>query len=117
MNRSKSLKKRKYTRNRRRVQLLIMMVCFLICIGTVMHISATKIGAESDISKITYKYYKSYYVEDGDTLWSIAKAHISDEYPDVDAYITEVKNINGLYGNDLKQGSHICIPYYSMEHK
>lgn len=116
MDRSKSLK-RKNTRNRRRVQLLIMMVCFLICIGCVVRISATKIGAESDISRITYKYYKSYYVESGDSLWSIAKEHMTDEYPDVDAYITEVKKINGLYGDDLKHGSHICIPYYSMEHR
>ena len=116
MNKSHHFRRRN-TRNRRRIQLIILMICFLICLGTAVKISATKIGAESDISKITYKYYKSYYVESGDTLWSIAQEHITEEYPDTDAYITEVKKINGLFGNDLRQGSHICIPYYSTEHK
>lgn len=112
-----SMKRRRNTRNRRRIQLIAMFVCFLLCTGFAVQNSARKIDAESDLTRISYKYYKSYYVETGDSLWSIAKEHISDEYSDINEYIAEVKQINHLQGDAVKQGSHICIPYYSMEHK
>ena len=111
------MKRRRNTRNRRRLQLLTMIVCFLLCTGFAVQNSARKIDAESDLNRITYKYYKSYYVETGDSLWSIAKENISEEYANIGEYIAEVKDINHLKGNTLTQGSHICIPYYSTEHK
>ncbi|MGI6008200.1 MAG: LysM peptidoglycan-binding domain-containing protein [Ruminococcus sp.] len=111
------MRRRKNTRNRRRIQLIITFLCFLFCTGFMIQNSARKIGAESDLSRITYKYYKSYYIETGDSLWSIAKEHMTDEYSDINEYIAEVKKINHLSDNTVKQGTHICIPYYSMEHK
>jgi LysM repeat protein len=111
------MKRRKNTRNRRRIQLIAMFACFLFCTCFVIQNSARKIDAESDLSRITYKYYKSYYVETGDSLWSIAEEYISDEYSDINEYIAEVKQINHLKGDRVKQGSHICIPYYSTEHQ
>ena len=87
------MKRRRNTRNRRRLQLLTMFVCFLLCTGFAVQNSARKIDAESDLNRITYKYYKSYYVETGDSLWSIAKENISEEYANIGEYIAEVKGI------------------------
>ncbi len=110
------MKRRRRTRNRRRIQLIVTAVSFLILSTALISFSADKIGAQSDISKITYKYYTSHYVERGDSLWSIAKEYMTDEYTSVEAYISEVQKINSLRGTKLQQGSHICVPYYSMEH-
>lgn len=63
-----------------------------------------------------YKYYTSVQVEDGDSLWSIAK-----EYSDVDSYasytdyIDEVKQINHISGDDIHAGEYLTIPYYSAQ--
>lgn len=107
----------KRTRKRRRVQLVIMAIGFLILGMTLFHVSAGQISAESDIDTITYKYYTNIYVERGDSLWSIAEAYITDEYRNVDAYIDEVKQINHIKGSQIDHGQYLCVPYYSSEHK
>lgn len=63
-----------------------------------------------------YKYYTSVEVQAGDSLWSIAQ-----EYADIDAYhsyrdyISEVKQINHLTGEDIHAGQYLTVPYYSEE--
>ena len=110
------MKRRRRTRNRRRIQLTVTAVPFLILSAVLIQFSADKIGAQSDISKITYKYYTSHYVERVESLWSIAQEYMTDEYRSVEAYISEIQDINGLHGTKLQQGSHICVPYYSLKH-
>lgn len=65
----------------------------------------------------TYKYYTSISIEQGDTLSSIAKAYISTEYSSIDEYISEVKFINHIDGDNIIAGNHIIVPYYSEEIK
>mgnify|MGYP003505932953 CR=1 FL=1 len=49
---------------------------------------------------VTYKYFKSYEVDNDDTLWSIAKEHIDYQYyNDVNEYLVEEKNIEQLFKN------------------
>lgn len=111
------MRKRKNTRNRRRVQLVILCFSFIFTAIFLFNISAVEINAESDLTRSTYKYYTSVYVERGDSLWSIAEKYITKEYKNIDMYINEVKSMNDIKGNDLQHGSYICIPYYSSEHK
>ncbi len=111
------MKRKHRNRTRRKLCILLSITGFLPCLCVTMKISASTISADSDISKITYKYYTSYYVEAGDTLWSIAKDNMTEEYPDVNSYIHEIKRINHIHGDLVPQGSYLSIPYYSMEHK
>ena len=110
------MKRRRRTRNRRRIQLTVTAVSFLILSAALIQFSADNIGAQSDISRMTYKYYTSHYIERGESLWTIAQQYITDDYASVDTYISEIREINGLHGTKLQQGSHICVPYYSTEH-
>lgn len=65
-----------------------------------------------------YKYFTSVQVKDGDTLSSIARSHMSDEYSSVGDYIAEVASINHLDEDcHIVKGSHIIIPYYSVLEK
>ena len=58
------------------------------------------------------RHYTTYTVKYGDTLWDIASdmCSINPEYPDVRVYISDVREINGIY--DIKACDVIRLPYY-----
>ncbi|MDE6904238.1 MAG: LysM peptidoglycan-binding domain-containing protein [Lachnospiraceae bacterium] len=60
-----------------------------------------------------YKYYTSIAVEKGDTLWGIASHYITPGYSDISEYISEVKSLNHLTGDEIYAGEYLTIPYYS----
>lgn len=64
-------------------------------------------------SEISCKYYTSIEVQSGDTLWSIASDHITEEYSDMNAYIDEVCSINKISQDEIHAGQYLTIPYYS----
>ena len=64
-------------------------------------------------SEISCKYYTSIEVQSGDTLWSIASDHITEEYRDMNAYIDEVCSINKISQDEIHAGQYLTIPYYS----
>lgn len=51
-------------------------------------------------------------IQQGDTLWSIAKDHITDEYNDINDYIEEIMYTNNLNSDKIHAGNHIIVPYY-----
>ena len=75
-------------------------------------ISASSSSATTEHTKELY--YTSVEVESGDTLWSIAEEYMSAEFDDVDDYIKEVKQINGLHSDTIHAGSYIMVPYYEI---
>lgn len=72
-------------------------------------------GKEGRVNASTHneKYFKCVDVEYSDTLWSIAEENMSEEYASVEAYITEVKNINGLTSDKIYSGATLVVPYYA----
>lgn len=51
-------------------------------------------------------------IQQGDTLWSIAKAHMTDEYNDINCYIEEIMFTNSLCSDKIHAGNYIIVPYY-----
>lgn len=86
---------------------------FLILLITFITLTVTMItiNVQGQTEPAT-KLYTTISVEEGDTLWDIAKGHYSNEYPDFNAYIDEVKQINGMKDDNIKKGSYLVIPYY-----
>ncbi len=66
-----------------------------------------------------YKYYTSYYVQEGDTLWSIADDYLDEgENYTRETWIKEVRQMNGLdWECHIRTGQHLSVPYYSKEYK
>lgn len=64
---------------------------------------------------VTYKYYTTIQVEQGDTLWSIAAEYMTDGYDEIRDYIAEVRRLNHLYNDRIYDGKYLTIPYYSTE--
>ena len=60
------------------------------------------------------KKFTSIQVKKGDSLWSIAKEHMGDEYDTVDDYIDEVCETNHIYDRQITDGMYLVIPYYTV---
>lgn len=97
----------------RRNFLVIIMTCCLVTAFS-LSISSFASNAKDETSAVSYKYYKSITIENGDTLWSIATQHMdSEHYDSVNDYINEVKQMNTLANDDITYGQSLIIPYYS----
>lgn len=60
-----------------------------------------------------HKLIASVEVKQGDTLWEIASAYISEEYDSINEYIQEIKATNGMASDEIHAGNYIIIPYYA----
>ena len=61
------------------------------------------------------KHIISVKIEEGDSLWSIAKQYITSEYNDIGDYIHEIKKANGLKSDTIHAGCYIIVPCYVEE--
>lgn len=68
-------------------------------------------------SPMSYKYFKSIYISQGDTLWSIAEENMDEHYADINDYINEVKSMNSLTSDHIVCGSYLIVPYFSNEYR
>lgn len=64
-----------------------------------------------------YKYYTSIRVEPGDTLWEIADRYLCEQSGSREAYIQELKQVNGLNNSQIQAGQYLTVIYYSTEYK
>lgn len=59
-----------------------------------------------------YKSYTSIEIRPGDSLWSIASEHMTEEYESVRDYVKEIKSLNDLKSDEIHAGKFLLIPYY-----
>lgn len=58
------------------------------------------------------KIYTSIQIEEGDSLWSIAKDYYTDDFSDYNELIDEIKSINNMKDDNIKTGCYIIVPHY-----
>ncbi len=80
--------------------------------GIIFFAGSTK--SRSKAGNASEKYFTCYTIQAGDSLWSIAEDHMTEEYSSVNQYIDEVISINGLTSSDIVSGTSIVIPYYEI---
>lgn len=87
-----------------------------IIVAAILYVSVSHIGtAEADATNASTKYYTCIEVESGDSLWSIAEEHITEEYSSVQEYVDEVVQINNLTNeSSITAGTNLLIPYYRV---
>ena len=105
------------SRNRRivvrRQKIALVSVAFIALATIICIFLSGAVRTQAAPSEISCKYYTSIEVQSGDTLWSIASDHITEEYRDMNAYIDEVCSINKISQNEIHAGQYLTIPYYS----
>ena len=88
---------------------------FLICLVSVFTIIAgcavfgnmRSSAHDANISDNTV--YTSISIKPGDTLWSIAEAYLPDDMTSVPEYISELKKLNGLRGDNIQSGMNLIV--------
>ena len=106
------IKKRQLAKRR---MILLLAALFVITVGSIVcgSIFSSAKNPASDIPQ--YKYYKSITIEQGDSLWSIAQEYRSSEYKDVQEYIDEIVQLNGLTSKTIHEGQHLIVAYYDTD--
>lgn len=69
---------------------------------------ATKVTAANN-SRLSYQ---SVSVSKGDTLWSVAKDHYTQEWGSLSDYLKEIKRCNALTSEEITAGSSLLVPIY-----
>ena len=107
----------KASKRRRQVELkrlFLAMFAAVIVAGCSLFVGAELVDAHDKTEEVMCKYYRSIEITDGDTLWSIAKENMSEEYDSVYAYIEEVMEMNNLESDQIHSGQYLTVAYYDV---
>ncbi len=107
--------KRKLRRQREiKRKILLSVLAFVLILFLAFTFSVIISNANEDTSDVSYKYFTSLEIEQGDSLWSIAQEYIDySQYDGIQDYIDEVIAINHLKSDSIRAGQCIIIPYFS----
>lgn len=97
--------------------LIFLVVTFLIFFIIFLSDSIFSRASNMEEHQIYYKYFKSIEVQQGDTLWDIAKDCKGESQLEIKRLVTEIKQMNQLSGNQIVAGQHLMVPYYSTDFK
>ena len=89
--------------------LVIMVALFLM----VLFILPERTASAGNTTGGTYTI-TSVKIEEGDSLWSIAQEHYTDEFSSLTNYISEIKRMNGLSSDMVYADSYILVPQYVL---
>lgn len=75
-------------------------------------IAKLKVEAREPEPASYIRYYKSVYLEEGDSLWNLAKEYGTGSPITVEEYIQEIKEINGLREDTIHRGCYLTVVYF-----
>lgn len=90
---------------------VVLTIVTLVIVFSVSILLSKNVNADNNVHY--YKYYQTYTVQNGDTLWKIAGKFAHDESKN--SYIKEVAELNDMSGTYIVAGQKLVIPYYSTE--
>lgn len=99
-----------YEANKKRIWILGGIILFILVLFSVGFITKT-VTAQRNSERA--KLVTSIEVKKGDTLWSIASVFMSEEYDNINEFIEEIKDSNGMATDKIHAGNYIIIPYYA----
>ncbi len=92
------------------VAMLVLFVMVLSCFFGKTLVMAS----EEENCTVYERYYTDIEIEDGDTLWSIAKTYNRNSGMEIREYIREVKQMNGMISDDIEAGDSLTIVYFAQ---
>lgn len=88
----------------------ILVAFYISAVGSILFTNAHGNASEEPVIG---KYYKSIQIQEGDTLRSLAETYAKDsDRKTISRYIKEVKELNGMWFNDLSAGDYLLIIHY-----
>lgn len=107
----------KASKRRRQVdlhRLFLAVMAAVIVAGFSMFAGTGFVDAHDTNEVVMCKYYKSIEITSGETLWSIAKENMTEEYTSVYEYIEEVMEMNNLESDQIHEGQYLTVAYYDV---
>ena len=86
----------------------------IICICAAFFAAVSSKAAIADENPDFTKSYKSVFIREGDSLYSIADDYYSSKYSDLNELIAEIKSINNLSSDIIYAGANIIVPVYTL---
>lgn len=99
-----------YQMNRRKLWMVGGLVLIMLVIISVFFMTKT-VTAQRDGERS--KQVACVEIKKGDTLWSIASEYMSEEYDNLNEYIEEIMDSNGMLTDEIHAGNYIIVPYYT----
>ena len=95
---------------------LFVLICLIMTAGLfagyrIFNPQTSVVYAEESLSDLKYKVVR---VEEGDSLWSIARENMSPGFHDIREYIREIKDCNQMESDQINAGSYLMVPYYEI---
>ncbi len=115
---SRAKVKREIRKKQVRRNILLLILSTIILSSLLVFFASMSIQA-SDMEhqqQVSYKYFKSIYIAQGDTLWSIAEENMDEHYSSQKEYISEVKRMNSLTSDHIECGNYLIVPYFSTDY-
>lgn len=91
----------------------IVIIVLSLLIVALMGLSFNSDNVSADNNANHSKQVVSIRIEQGDTLWDIAKEYMTKECSDINEYIKEIKLSNGLQTDTIHEGRYLIVPYYT----
>lgn len=105
-------------KRQQRIRGIVSISALIVSIIIVFSVFGMSTNARSIHDHPEYKYFMSYELEYGDSLWTIASTYADAHYVSIEEYIDEVCIINSISEeSSLIAGTNLIIPYYSQEFK
>ncbi len=95
-----------------RCLLIFIIIASLFAICIILKFSSFPSPQQKAEASNRCKSYTSIEIRPGDSLWSIASEHMTEEYESIQDYVSEIKSINGLGSDEIHAGRFLLIPYY-----
>lgn len=97
---------------RRMILAVLILMIFVLGIGPIGKLFSHNSGIVNATENLGSLKYKIINIEDGDTLWSIAKQNMTIDYDSIYDYIDEIRECNQLETDCIKSGGSLMVPYY-----
>ena len=115
---SRSKMKQKIRKKQVRRNMILLVLSTILLSSCLVFLASMSIQAsdKEHQQQVAYKYFKSIYIAEGDTLWSIADEHMDAHYSNKQEYISEVKRMNSLTSDHIECGNYLIVPYFSTDY-
>lgn len=111
------LRKIREIRRKKAKRVRLLRMAGVLIIGLLLGIILSGFSQAPKAEIPVYKYYTSVTVGRDDTLWGIAREHITEGSPSLKKYMKEICELNDMRTDSVYYGQKLMIPYYSHEKK